>query len=141
MKNKLVQYDNGVIGGEPIVNICIAYKTSPKTIFSNFVFKNCLFGAIKKTNTTNSNTDKWQYSGYRIVFDSIGEFTYLDEGDDKNDIIFGADLTNSRHANNKTKHVLILEREFIQKVNDIAIHAKEMYSPNFTVDKKIFCLS
>ena len=55
-KGALVQYDNDVIAGEPIVNIYIVYKTSPKTINSNFVFKNCLFGAIKITNTTNSDT-------------------------------------------------------------------------------------
>ena len=57
-KSALVQYDNDVIAGGPIVNIYIVYKTSLKTINSNFVFKNCLFGAIKITNTTNSDTDK-----------------------------------------------------------------------------------
>ena len=57
-KGTLVQNDNDIIAGGPIVNICIVYKTSPKTINSNFVFKNCLFGAIKITNTTNSDTDK-----------------------------------------------------------------------------------
>ena len=62
-KGALVQYDNDFITGGPIVNIYIVYKTSPKTINSNFVFKNCLFVAIKIANTTNSDTDKWQYSG------------------------------------------------------------------------------
>ena len=45
-KGALAQYDNNVIAGGPIVNIYIVYKTSPKTINSNFVFKNCLFGAV-----------------------------------------------------------------------------------------------
>ena len=45
---------------------------------------------------------KWQYSGYGIGFDSKGEFTYPDRGYGKNVIIFGADLSNSRHSNNKT---------------------------------------
>ena len=107
-KSALVQYDNDIIAGGPIVNIYIVYRTSPKTINSNFVFKNCLFGAIKITNTTNSDTGKWQYSGYGIGFDSKGEFTHPDGGDGKNVIIFGADLSNSQHANNKTKHVLVL---------------------------------
>ena len=44
--------------GGAIANIYIVYKTSPKAINTNFVFKNCLFGAIKITNTTNSDTDK-----------------------------------------------------------------------------------
>ena len=60
----LRQYDNDVIAGGPIININIVYKTSPNIIVSNFVFKNRLFGAIKIANTTNSDTDKWQYSGY-----------------------------------------------------------------------------
>ena len=46
-KGTLVQNDNDIIVGGPIVNIYIVYKTSPKFINSNFVFKNCLFGAIK----------------------------------------------------------------------------------------------
>ena len=47
----LVRNGNGIIAGGPIVNIYIVYKTSPKTINSNFIFKNCLFGAIKIANT------------------------------------------------------------------------------------------
>ena len=57
-KYALVQNDNAIIAGGPIVNIYIVYKTPPKTINSNFIFKNCLFGAIKITSTTNSDTDK-----------------------------------------------------------------------------------
>ena len=62
-KGAIVQYKNDVISGGPIVNIYIVYKTSPKTIDSNFVFKNCLFGAIKIANSTYSDTDKLQYFG------------------------------------------------------------------------------
>ena len=62
-KGTLVQDDNDIITGGPIINIYIVYKTSPKTINSNFVFKNCLYRAIKISNTTNSDTDKWQDSG------------------------------------------------------------------------------
>ena len=100
-KSTLVQYDNDITAGGPIVNIYIVYKTSPKTINSNFVFKNGLFGTIKITNTTNSDTHKWQYPGYGIGFDSKGKFTHPDGGDGQN-VIFWADLSNSRHANNKT---------------------------------------
>ena len=59
-KDTPVQNGNDIIAGGPIVNIYIVYKTSPKTINCNFVFKSCLFGAIKIRN------DKWQYSGYGI---------------------------------------------------------------------------
>ena len=91
-KGTLVQNDNDVIAGGPTTNNYIVYKTSPKTISSNFVFKNCLFGAIKIADSTNSDTDKWQYSAYGVGFDSTGSFTHPDGGNGKNFIIFGADL-------------------------------------------------
>ena len=118
-KGALVQHDNYIIAGEAIINIYIVYKTSKKIINSNFVFKNCLFGAIKTANTTNS--DKWQYSGYGVGFDSTGSFTHPDGGNGKNVIIFGAVLGNSRHANNKTQSVLVLGHGLIQKINDTTI--------------------
>ena len=119
----------------------IVYKTSPKTTNSNFVFKNCLFGAIKIANTTNSDTDEWQYAGYDVGFDSTSSFTYPDGGNVKKVIIFGADLGNSIYANNKTQSVLGLGHGLIQKINDATIYAEKMYSPNFTADNKIFYLS
>ena len=140
-KGALIQDENDITSGGPIINIYIVYKTSPRTINSNFVFRDCLFGAIKITNTTNSDNDKCQYSSYGIGFDSTGNFTHPDGGNGRNVIIFGADLSNSAHAANQTQSVLILGREFIQKINDTTIYAEKMYSPNFTVDNKIFCLS
>ena len=141
-KGTLVQRENDVITGEPITNIYIIYKTSPKTSNSNFVFRNCLFGAIKITNTTNSDTDRWQYSGYAIGFDSTVSFTHPDDGKNVEDIVvFGAYMTDSTHATNQTQSFLVLGRGLIQKINDATIHAEKMYSPNFTVDNKIFCLS
>ena len=141
-KDTLIQNYNDIIAGKPIVNIYIVYKASPKTINSNFVFKNCLFGAIKIANTTNSNTDKWQYSGYGVGFDSTGIFTHPDDGKDaKNVVVFGADMSNSRHATNKTQSVLILGHRLIQKIYDTTIYTERMYSLNVTVDNKIFCLS
>ena len=131
-KATLVQNDNNITAGGPIVNICIVYKTSPKTVNSNFVFKNCLFGAIKIANTTNSDTGKSQYPGYGIGFDSKGEFTHPDGGSGKNVIIFGADSSNSRHAANETQSILVLDDSLIQKINDTTIYAEKMYSPNFT---------
>ena len=141
-KGTLVRNDNDIIAGRPIVNICNVYKTSPKTINSNFVFINRLFGAIKITNTTNSDPDKWQYSGYGIEFGSTGSFANPnDEKDVKNVVLFGADMSNSRQATNKTQSVLIFGHALTQKINNTTIYAERMYSPNFTVDNKIFCLS
>ena len=114
-KGALIQDDNDIIAGGPIVNIYIVYKTSPKTINSNFVFKNCLFGAIKIANTTNSDTDEWHYSGYGIGSDSKGEFPNLDGVNCKNVIIFGADLSNFIHATNKKQSILLLGHSLTQK--------------------------
>ena len=55
--------------------------------------------------------------------------------------MFGADMTNSIHATNQTQSVLVLGHGLIQTINDTTIYAAKMYSPNFTVDGKIFCLS
>ena len=138
-KGTLVQNNNDIIAGGPIVNIYIVYKTSPETINSNFVFKSCLFDAIKITNTTNSDTDKWQYSGYGIGYDSTGSFTHLSDGKDaKNVLVFGADMSNSRLSTNKTQSALVLGHNLIEKINDSTIYVEKMYSPNFTVDNKIF---
>ena len=100
-----------------------------------------LFGSVKITNTTNSDTGKWQYSSYGIGFDLKGEFTHPDGSFGRNVIIFGADLSNTKHSNNKTKNILVLRREFVQKINYTTIYAEKMYSPNFTVDDKKFCLN
>ena len=141
-KGTLVQNDNDIIIGGPIVNIYIVYKTSPKTINSNFVFKNFLFSAIKIASTTNTDTDKWLYSGYGIGYDLTGSFTHPDDRKKaKNGIIFGANMSNSRHSTNKAQSVLVLDHGLIQKINDTTIYGEKMYSPNFTVDNKAFCLS
>ena len=141
-KGALVQKDNDVITGGPIVNIYIVYKISPKTINSSFVFRACLFGAIKITNFANSDTDKEQYSSYGVGFDSTGTFAHPDDGKNaKNVVVIRADMSSSRHATNKTQSVLVLGHGLIQKVNDTITYTEKMYSPNFTVDKKIFCLS
>ena len=54
-KGTLVQDKNDILSGGPIMSIYIVYKTSPRTINFNFVFRGCLFGAIKIPNTTNSD--------------------------------------------------------------------------------------
>ena len=141
-KGALIQDDNDIVAVGSIVNVYIVYKSSPKTINSNFVFRDCLFGAIKITNTTNSDTDKWGYSGYGVEFDSTSSFPHPDNGKNaKNVVVFGADMSNSRHTTSKTQSVLVLGHGLIQKTNDTAIYAEKMYSSNFTVGNKIFCLS
>ena len=57
------------------------------------------------------------------------------------DINVKVDLSNYATKTNKTQSVLVLGHFLIQKINDITIYAEKMYSPNFTVDNKTFCLS
>ena len=66
--------------------------------------------------------------------------THPDGGNGKNVVIFGVELGDSRHANNKTQSVSVLGHGLVRKINDTKIYAKKIHSPNFTVDNKIFCL-
>ena len=91
--------------------------------------------------TKNVDTDKYKYHGHGIGFDSTGTFTHPNGGTGKNVIIYGVDMTNSKHANNKTKDVLVLGRGLIQKIDDTKIYAEKMYSANFTIANRKFCLS
>ena len=59
---------------------------------------------------------------------------------DRNVIIFGADFSSFIHYNNKTRSVLVLGKDFISGKDDTTIYAKKMYSTNFNVANKTFCL-
>ena len=87
------QDKSNVIAAKSIVNIYIVYKLSTKSISSSNASKNCLFGAteVKKLDNT-TDPEKWQYSGYGLVFDRTGQFTDNDGSQARNIIIFGADL-------------------------------------------------
>ena len=78
---------------------------------------------------------------YDLGFDSTGQFNHPQGGMARNIIIFGVDLSNSVHATNKTRNILILSHGLTQKVNNTTIYAEKMYSPNFSAENKIFCLS
>ena len=123
----------------PVVIIYIVYETTPDTETSNIALENCLFGEIKSIK--NADVNKYKYSGYGIGFDSRGSFSHPSEGDGKNVIVFGADLSSSVHANNKVNKVLVLGKTFIQGINGTTIYAEKIYSTNFRVDNKNFYLS
>ena len=57
-----------------------------------------------------------------------------------NVILFGADLSSSAHANNRSNNILVLGKDFIQGING-TIYAEGMYTPNFTVSGKKYVLS
>ena len=95
----------------PIANIYIAYRLIPTTKDSSASLQNCLFGVVKLTK--NVDIDKYKYFGHGIGFDSTGSFSHPSGGYGKDVIIFGADMSSSAHANNKTRSVLVLSKDFI----------------------------
>ena len=100
--------------------------------------KNCLFGAV--TSTKDADIKKYKYSGYGIGFDRSSSFSFTGGGFGQNVLIFGADMSNSIHINNKGEYILVLGRGPTQGLESTLI-AEKMYSINFTVAEKIFCLS
>ena len=50
-------------------------------------------------------------------------------------------LSSSVNANNRANNILVLGKDFIQGINGTTIYAEKMYSTNFTVTNKNFCLS
>ena len=132
LRQNMVTYNHG-----KIVNICIVYEIrSTFTSQNTFTPKKSLFGAVKLTKYR--DISKYKYSGYDICFDSKGSFLHANGTYGINVIIFGADLNNFVHANNRNNNILVLGKEFIQGINGTAIYAEKVHSPNFTVyGKKI----
>ena len=136
------QKKENIIKSGSIVNIYIVYSLSQKTINSDNVLKSCLFGATKVTKPGDTtDTDKYIYSGYGLGFDSTGQFSHPQGGMARNIIIFGVNSSHLVHLTNKTQNISILGHGLTQKVNNTTIYAEKMYSPNFSAENKIFCLS
>ena len=97
-----------------------------------------MFGAVSLT--TRVDIDRYKYSGYGIRFDRKEDISF-GNGFGRNCIIFGADMSNSVPANNKTKNILVLGKNFVQGLDNTTIYAEKLYSINFTKNNKKFCLS
>ena len=67
-------------------------------------------------------------------------FSFPGGGFGINVIIFGVDMSSSVHVDNKKKDILILGKGPTQGLEH-TLTAEKMYSINFTVTKKKFCLS
>ena len=50
-------------------------------------------------------------------------------------------MSSSAHANNKTKSILVLGKDFMQGIDNTTIYAEKLYSTNFTKSNKKFCFS
>ena len=123
---------------QAIVNSYIVYKITKNNPTSSYpTLENCFLGTTKLTK--NPDIDKYKYSGYGIRFDRRGQFSFGGEFG-QNIIIFGVDMSNSVHANNTTKNILILGEGCAQGLDNTTIHAEKLYSMNFTKNNKKFCL-
>ena len=69
------------------------------------------------------------------------EEVFPSDGFGQNVVIFGANMSSSIHIENKGKYILILGLGPTQGLGENSLTAEKMYSINFTVTKKKFCLS
>ena len=122
-----------------VVNIYIVYELGASSSNVNDpTIKNCLFGAI--TLTKNADIDKYGYSSYGIEFDRRARFSFLGVEFGQNVSIFGVGMSFSAHIDNKKKEILVLGIGPPQGLEH-TLTTEKMYSINFTVTKKKFCLS
>ena len=131
-----------------VINIYCVYELDPIDFSRNneFTIQNALFGAIEITK--NADTSRYKYKGYGICFDESESFSHVrKEGNfnhttlARNVIIFGADMSFSKHANNKGNNIYFMGKDYIQKINDTTIYAETMFYRNFTDPGKKFILS
>ena len=97
-----------------------------------------MFGAV--TLTENADINKYGYSGYGIGFDRKSSFSFPGGGIGQNVIIFGADMSSSAYINNKKKNILVIGTGPTQGLEH-TLTTEKMYSINFTMTIKKFCLS
>ena len=122
-----------------VVTIYIVYELGASSSNVNDpTIKNCLFGAV--TLTKNADIEKYKYSGYGIGFGRRSSFLFPSGGFGQNVLIFGADMSTSIHIDNKKKDILVLGRGPTQGLES-TLTVEKMYSINFTIRKKKFCLS
>ena len=87
----------------------------------------------------NENTSKYEYKGYGICFDESESFSHVrKEGNfnhntlARNVIIFGVNMSFSKHANNKANNIYVMSKDYITKINDTTIYAEKMFYRNST---------
>ena len=80
----------------------------------------------------------YKCSDYAHGFDRTSSFSFTGGGFGQNVLVFGADMSNSIHINDKGKDILVLGRGPTQGLES-TLTAEKMYSITFTVTKKKFC--
>ena len=74
-----------------------------------------------------------------LTYEKEGNFNHTTSA--RNVIIFGADMSFSKHASNKANNIYVVGTDYIQKINDTTIYAEKMFYRNFTDPGHKFLLS
>ena len=148
-QNNVLTSNNDHVLDKNMVNIYIVYKLDPlaSTRDKSFTIQNALFGAMQITKNATDN-DKSNYKGYGICFDEGSEFSHTITGgghahttDARNVLIFGADMSFSVHATNRTNHIYLMGTGLTQGINGTTIYSEKNFYRNFTDFGKKFVLS
>ena len=98
--------------------------------------------------TKNADTSKYDFKGYGICFDEGTQFGHtITEGgfahttNARSVLIFGADMSFSVHATNRTNHTYVMGAGFAQGIHNTMIYAEKMFYRNFADPGKTFMLS
>ena len=119
-----------------IVNIYIVCEISNNNNNNNNY--PTLFGAVSLTK--NADTDKYRDSRYGIGFDGHGSYSHPSDGNGRNVIIFGVDMSSSTKIDNRKKDILILGFGPTQGLEH-TLSSEKTYAINFTESNKQFSLS
>ena len=147
-QNDVLTLNNDQVTNNDVINIYIVYKLDliASSRDTTFTIQNALFGAMQITK--NADTSKYHYKGYGICFDESEQFTHVRKKGNfnytalaRNVIIFGADMSFSKHANNKANNIYVMGKDYVQKINDTTIYTEKMYYRNFIDPGKKFALS
>ena len=133
LKQEKITFNRGKIG-----NIYFVHKKQTFNSSSYPTLENCLFDAVKLTKPV-VDAGLYKYSGCGIRFDRKGYYSIGNETG-RNIIIFGVDMSLSRHIDNKEKDIWNLGKSPTQGWEHTLI-AEKLYSVNFTKEDTKFCLS
>ena len=147
-QNNVLTSNNDHVINNNVINIYTVYELDPIASIrdTTFTIQNALFGAMQITK--NADTSKYDYKGYGICFDESEQFTHVRKEGNYNHttlakkvIIFGVDMSFSKHGNNKANKIYVMGKDYVKKINDTTICAEKMYYRNFTDPGKKFVLS